>query len=198
LNSATAHGTNPSCSDPKPAHPHQDGNVTHYVEDYTPTCSLNATATRQRSNYAKPALSCLIAVPKHGPTKPAQCTSTVSEQGYPHYHAATIMRSTDGNTGRLAALRVPRGDTQTEGATGRHRRAGGGSSPAAAWFSVFWVSFSVFLAKCFLGFVKQFLVLVAKRFAGFAVECFMVSWFTGSQPRTDSHHYQQVITVPSS
>jgi hypothetical protein len=79
---------------------------------------------------------------------------------------------------------VPRGDTQREGATGRHRRAGGGQLDAAAWFSVFWVSFSVFLVKRFLGFVKQFLVLVAKRFAGLSerffcrAERFSVPWLT--------------------
>jgi hypothetical protein len=73
---------------------------------------------------------------------------------------------------------VPRGDTQPEGATGGQLRAGGGSSPAAAWFSVFWVSFSVFLVKRFAGFVKQFSVLVAKRFAGLPVECFSVPWFS--------------------
>jgi hypothetical protein len=77
---------------------------------------------------------------------------------------------------------VPRGDTQREGATGGQLRAGGGSSPAASWFSMFWVSFSVFFAKSFAGFVKQFLVLVAKRFAGlselyfFGAKNFMVPW----------------------
>jgi hypothetical protein len=49
---------------------------------------------------------------------------------------------------------------------------------------MFWVSFSVFLVKRFLGFVKQFLVLVAKRFAGLSerffcgAKRFSVPWFS--------------------